>query len=371
MINSKTVFIINTSDEPNNVIFSHASFVKDIGYTPCFVFPNRDNTNSNEDYYEQYKVLRLNFVFRTNSVFNYLCSLFKFVFYVANNLKKESLSNNILAIDLIGAIACVYLKFRGFNVNILVNDNFSARYKVPRPLFLVILKIEQWILRYVSNSCIFPDISRYILLGSPVLKRIDYIPNILNDDYTPIYRGSDSNKFLVMFCGWLHSSRGIELIESLLVLTTKNIEFQLVGFGDEKLLRSLCKHDRVKWLGHVTRKNNLDLLSRSDVNIAFYNPNILINRYALPQKVYDSLLVGCPVVLNSEVILSEDLFKSGTCFRFNYFDVSNLAKLLNKLSEEKYTLKDMSKRMRSYYDNHYSYAEVKNRANKIYSEILK
>ena len=41
----KDIYIITTSDLPNNVILGHASFAKSAGFNPIFVFPDRGHGN--------------------------------------------------------------------------------------------------------------------------------------------------------------------------------------------------------------------------------------------------------------------------------------------------------------------------------------
>jgi hypothetical protein len=188
--------------------------------------------------------------------------------------------------------------------------------------------------------------------------------------YAPPYEGSNSDKLVVMICGWLVASRGIELVSDMVELTEDNVEFLLVGSGDETMLTTLAANKRIKYLGLVTRDVNLSLMAKVDINIAFYSPRILINRFALPQKIYDSLMIGCPLFVNSEVEMSAALSKFESCFTAEYFDVSTICQKLNELAMDKKPLHDMSKNMRNYSAQYANFRQSKSVGQNVYRDIL-
>jgi len=366
----KYLYIINTTDEPNNVVLGHASFAKEAGFTPVFVFPYREHAEKFDKFYDEFDTLRLNFVFKNSNSFVYAVSIFKLFLHMTRSLFFKSNTKNILAVDLTSVLACLLLKIRGANIITLINDNFSARYALAPFVFKILRFVEAMAYKILCSCCIFPAESRYILLGSPKLKSVKFIPNILHDAYTPKYLGNPSAKLKVLFCGWLARSRGIELVSELLLKANSGVEFILVGTGDDSLIRELVRSERVTYREHVSRKEMLDIMSTVDINIAFYNPTILINRFALPQKVYDSLLVGCPLFINSEVEMSKDLMRHGACVTAEYDDVSAIAKQLNCFLANKSSLLEISDTMKSYTSNFVSYDQVKRDAVELYKSFI-
>jgi hypothetical protein len=369
-VRSEKIYIISTSDEPNNVIFGHAGFAKAAGLEPVFVFPRRPSAQDFSAFYSGYQTIRLNFTFATTGIFAYLWSVILLLLYVTRTFLFRRQAKHFLAIDMVGTVVCLFLKLRGAGIHTLVNDNFSARYDISPGMYAVLRAIESCILRLISSSCIFPDKSRYVLLGSPRIRRLYYVPNILSDAYAPPYKGSNSDRLLVMFCGWLVASRGIELLSDILDHTTENVEFLLVGSGDEATLNFLATKKRINYMGHVVREANLDLMAKVDINFAFYSPRILINRFALPQKIYESLMIGCPLFVNSEVEMSVALLKSGSCFTAEYFDVPTICRKLNELAMDKKPLKEMSMAMDNYRAQNANFLQAQLAGQNIYREII-
>ena len=364
------LYIICSSDEPNNVVFGHAEFARSAGFEPVFVFPSRTNARDFSGYYSNYQTVRLGFVFRVSSPASYWFSTILLMLWMSYVFLFRWQAKHFLAIDLPGTLACLVLKIRRCFIHTLVNDNFSARYNLSPIVFVALRLFEATVFRFVCSSCIFPDKSRYELLGSPDVRRVYYVPNILCDAYAPTFVGSTSDKLVVMLCGWLVASRGLELLEGILNRTSDKIEFLLVGSGDESMINVLRKWKRIKYLGHVDRKTNLDLMAKVDINFALYSPCILINRFALPQKIYDSLIVGCPLFVNSEVNMSTALRKAGACISANYFDVESISKTLNELAEDKSSLTKMSKNALIYCSQHANYKQAQLDGKGIYIDII-
>ena len=366
--NEKKIFILLTSDEPNNVVLGHASFAKQAGLQPIFVFPFRKQSHDLISY-SQYEVIRMNFLFSTDGIYKYALSMIKYIYYATKII--ETRKGKILAVDLTGVIAAGVVKFKGNKIFVLVNDNFSARYKMPRVIFILMRWMEGKAYEKMAEVCIFPSKIRYEILGSPKLKKIVYLPNILNDNYVPLWVGSSSKDLKVMLCGWLVKSRGLDILEDIILNTDQNVKFILMGSGDDQSIQSIIKNEKVQYFGHGSRNETLSRMSEIDINLALYDPDILINRYALPQKIYDAMMIGCPLLVNSEVQMSEELREKELCFTASYTDAKEIAKILNQIAKNKEILKDISKKILKYNDANLSYSSVTKKGLEIYTMLAK
>ncbi len=365
----KYLYIIRTSDHPDNVVLSHAKTAKKVGFEPVFVFPNRLNSKDFSKFYSDYKYIRLNFIFDNSNIFNYLFSISKLLMHTTYKFFFKSNAKHFLAIDFIGTLACFFLRFRGKSIHSLINDNFSASYNVSKFMFTLLRLIEFFCYRLISNSCIFPDKSRYELIKIFPLKNVYFIPNILSRTNIR-YKGNKNSDLIVMFCGWLVSTRGLELLKDIVKLTDKNIKFLLVGRGDQKLIKALKKNKRIKHIDYVTRNKNLNIMSKVDINFAFYNPHILINRYALPQKIYDAIMIGCPLFVNSEVEMSKKLVKSKFCFKAKYFDVFSISNKLNIIIKNKAPLRKMTQSIKKNSFKYINYKKININKFNFYKNII-
>ena len=365
------LYILTTSDLPNHVILGHASFAKKAGFSPIFIFPDRGNGDKYASYYEEYSVMGTRTVFSNKNFLTYIFSIISYSVGVSKLLFFKKGIKHVLAVDFEGTLASVFLKIRGVKVYSLVNDNFSVRYNLGYISFIIIRFFESIIYKLVSNISIFPDKSRVQLLGWIKPKEIVILPNVLKDTVVTRYQGNADDNLIVLVCGWLDKTRGLELLKKLAEYTNEKVQFLLVGRGDMTVIDDLTFTRRISFIGHLTREKTLELMSTVDINFAFYNPSITINRYAMPQKVSDSLLVGCPIIINSEVQMAESLFRSGSAFSAEYWDIVGISSILNLLVNNKQVLKKNSECCIALNEKSISYKTVQNAGVAMYEKLLK
>jgi len=86
----------------------------------------------------------------------------------------------------------------------------------------------------------------------------------------------------------------------------EGVTFDMVGFygrqSYEKTITQLLNRinsDRIRILPPVSHTDMYELLSRYDIGLAFYQNTDLNNYYCAPNKVYDYLQMGIPVITNN------------------------------------------------------------------------
>ena len=369
----QNLYIFTTSDLPNHVILGHASFAKKAGFTPVFIFPDRGNGNKYDLAYSDYKCIRLKTKFNVQNHFTYLISVIKLFFEISIYFLKRKKKQYILAVYFECTIICILLKINKYKVYSLVNDNFAIRYKFPKFIFFLIKNIEAYTYKYICEMCIFPDECRVELLGKIKPSKYIIIPNILDSNIGDIYyKGDSSSNLTVLMCGWLESTRGFDILIDIINKTNENIYFILAGSGNYLLqYPDLVSNKRVIYKGMLSRVENLKLMSIVDINFCFYNPTIIINRFALPQKVTDSILIGCPIFINSEVAMSANLVSKNVAISSKYFDIIDISNKLNNLSNDKSSLQIMSNNFLNFNKNQNTYTEIQKIAIKEYQKLIK
>ncbi len=369
----KKIYILTTSDLPNHVILGHASFAKKAGFEPVFIFPDRGNGTKYDFAYSDYECIKLKSFYNVQNYFNYLISLTKLFFEISLFFLKEKKSKHILAVDFECTLICILLKIKKYKIYSLVNDNFAIRYRFPKLVYLLIKNMEAFTYKYISEMCIFPDECRVELLGKIKPSKYIIIPNILDSDIGEIYyKGDGSNNLLVLMCGWLESTRGFDILLDIINKTQKKIYFILAGSGNYLTqFPDLVSNKRIINKGMLSRVENLKLMSNVDINFCFYNPTIIINRFALPQKVTDSILIGCPMFINSEVAMSNNLVSKNVAISSKYFDTDDIAAKLNRLLIDKNILQIMSTNVLIFKNDQNSYLDIQKFAISEYQKLNK
>jgi len=110
----------------------------------------------------------------------------------------------------------------------------------------------------------------------------------------------------IFFGGWLDRGRGlIQLLD--LVRENEDFELTIAGEGDDELVRLIRETPRTTFLGFVGHDRVMQETANCHIVSALYDPRRPINRYAASNKLAEALSLGRPALVNSEMLITEDL----------------------------------------------------------------
>lgn len=162
-------------------------------------------------------------------------------------------------------------------------------------------------------------------------KRLWILPNIptlsqSNVNYTP------NEQLTISYVGILGGGRGLN---NLIKLAEENphINFIIGGFGPlEKDFVEASKLTNVDFRGRVSYDEALKIMSKSDLIYAMYervNPNHIL---AAPNKYYEGLALGRPIITTVGTLVGDKVAKydTGYCIDEKYDSLSDLVKTIIK-----------------------------------------
>jgi glycosyltransferase involved in cell wall biosynthesis len=157
------------------------------------------------------------------------------------------------------------------------------------------------------------------------------------------------------YVGVLAEDRGIP---ALLDAVEEMNETGLVvaGFGPlENTIRSrVTSHDKVSFLGKISYEDALQIQGHSVAVVALYDPAVPNNRYAAPNKLYESAMLGKPVITSEGTLFSEVVRKEGIGYVVPYGDVNLLRQACYKIIRNPKQREIMGTRARRIYEQSYS-----------------
>ena len=112
--------------------------------------------------------------------------------------------------------------------------------------------------------------------------------------------------------------------------------FRILAAGwaaDDYAAEVFLKHPSVEFLGHVTPRQSLEYAAQCDALLAMYAPISRNQILASPNKIYDAISVGRPVIINSEAVVSKWVTSHDVGFACPYEDFNALAGYLATLDE--------------------------------------
>lgn len=172
------------------------------------------------------------------------------------------------------------------------------------------------------------------------------------------------NKIKIAYIGILAGGRFIKEVMEY-VCKNKNYELHIAGFGllEEEVRRIAEENDNIIYYGKLKYQDTLALEENCDLLFAIYNPNVKNHYYAAPNKFYESLMLGKPIIMarNTGLDYILEKYEIGYVIEYNYraleklldsFSMEELAKNKEKrqmLFDEKFSWSIMAQRLKSLY----------------------
>lgn len=271
---------------------------------------------------------------------------FKWMLFVLRYLKKHRDVTTIHSCDLNAAFPAAVFKALYKRDVVLIFDAcdwFSANFVNYKGLNYIFGKMEKFSYKWADELIICePERKKQIqfkLKKEPLVLR-----NIPEIDITAISEIQDRYKFnnnnpIIAYMGGLVGSRF--LMELLSLAETEPFNLLIAGYGDKDIMKKceeLNSRDNVKYFGRVNMIDGLNMENAADVIYAMYckdNPNHI---YAAPNKYYEALLLGKPLITTKGTIVGDKIehFNTGWAIEESIEDMRNLINSLEfNILEEK------------------------------------
>lgn len=232
--------------------------------------------------------------------------------------------------------------------------------------------LERFCLFLGADAVIIVDEHRRKHLEGVRVKRLEIVMNCprgLSDKFEIRKKRS---AFIVYYGGWLSERRGLrQLIRAIHGLD--DVELIVAGFGpDEWKLKLLFDAARnVDYVGMVNYEKSIEYTSEADVVFAFYDPRIPINRLASPNKLFDAMMCGKPVIVNSEAIPAANIVRKVSCgLIVPYDDVHQLRDAILELKENRNLWTKFGENGREAFEREYNWKEMEHRLLRLYRNIF-
>lgn len=182
------------------------------------------------------------------------------------------------------------------------------------------------------NIIIVTDDNRYNLMADFLKRKCVVVPNFpYNIENIP---SKKSNEILtILYNGWMGLGRGTEIVEGLLKAGFP-IKFLMAGWFSDDYTKGLVKRytSQIDFKGVLAQKDALLMAAEfADYILCMYAPLNTNNINASPNKVFDSILVDTPIIINEEVKISKWVKDHNVGLVIDNYDVSDFELLYHQL----------------------------------------
>lgn len=156
-----------------------------------------------------------------------------------------------------------------------------------------------------TSRIIVTDEYRRDLLAEFAKKKCIVIPNVPLKSVAPRLDKRRGPSLTLGYFGSLAEERGTRLIRELMS-EHPDIKVLCAGWIADEPSRALTEHQRVTFLGVIDQAKANEIIARDvDYLVATYPTGNLNNYYASPNKLYDAIHTGTPLIIGDNVKVSE------------------------------------------------------------------
>ncbi len=179
------------------------------------------------------------------------------------------------------------------------------------------------------------------------------------------------DRLSVVYVGVLLKNR---LLGEILSYFSKHPEHDLYlgGFGimEHEIEQAAETYDNIHFAGRIPYDETLALEQLCDVMIAAYDPAEENNRMAAPNKFYESLMLGKPMIMAENTGMSDVLVKHDIGVLIEYSE-KGFARGLDKIMQRRAEWPQMAERMHALYEKEYSWQIMKERLLGLYEALFR
>lgn len=250
-----------------------------------------------------------------------------------------------------------------------VFDVFDFLFCEPENLFQSVIKRAQINLIDYSDATIICTEERRRQIKEANPKKLCVIhnsPPVLSSDKRI---ATVNDKITIVYVGILQDTRLLVEIGEYFK-EHPEYQFHIAGFGKyENHFSSLSSEcDNIKYYGRIKYEETLELENKADIMLAIYDPSIDNHRYAAPNKFYESLMLGKPIIMVKGTGMSDVVMENDIGVLIDY-SKEGFAKGIKTLVNRQSEWHEITERMRSLYKEKYSWNEMEKRLVDLYKGL--
>jgi glycosyltransferase involved in cell wall biosynthesis len=128
--------------------------------------------------------------------------------------------------------------------------------------------------------------------------------------------------------------------------------------------------DKVEYIGFIPYEKVIEGAFRADVLFAFYDPAIRSNKYASPNKLFEAMMCGKPIIVNAETTAAKIVDKERCGITVPYGDICAIRSAIIRLRDDRKLRVMLGKNGRMAYQRHYDWKLMERRLLELYNETI-
>lgn len=225
-----------------------------------------------------------------------------------------------------------------------------------------------------ADALILVDDARVAQIAGAQPQRLSVVYNSPEDtspEGTGAWTPSPVGELRLTYVGLLQVERGLfEMLDVLARHPTWQLD--LAGFGGDEAQITVRagQMPNVRFHGRVGYDRALALSQSADVLFATYDPVIPNHRYSSPNKIFEAMMLGKPVIVARDTNMDRMIAAANAGLLVPYGDVDALEAALRRLADQPDLRCELGENARRAYEQTYSWRVMEARLQELYAEIL-
>ncbi len=244
-------------------------------------------------------------------------------------------------------------------------DNLSTQ--IPSIVRKIVAGMEKCGVGY-ADVLFLVDEARYVQIEGARISNLTYIYNTPLDAYNQCSpatenTGSETENTRIFYAGALHEDRGLKQVIAA-IDTMPNVELTLAGLGSivDYLAQIPPERKRgIRYLGWLPYEKVIRFTLKADILFAFYNPAIPNNRYASPNKLFEAMMCGKPIIVNDSCSMADIVREEKCGLVVPYGDVDAIKHAILTLKQDPDLCKQLGDNGRRAYEQKYNWKIMEKR----------
>jgi glycosyltransferase involved in cell wall biosynthesis len=182
---------------------------------------------------------------------------------------------------------------------------------------------------------------------------------------------SFASKFTLFYAGNLEKDRGLDtLIQA--VQGLDDVELIIAGFGriEKEISKMVKDKSNIRFLGRIPYDAVLELTFLCDCVVALYDPQVPNNLFASPNKLFEAMMCGKPIIVNSGTVVANRILQERCGLIVEYGNVNELKRGINMLKSNRDLADYLGRNGRNAYLKKYNWRLMEQRLLKLYNSMV-
>ncbi|MCR5059887.1 MAG: glycosyltransferase [Saccharofermentans sp.] len=257
-------------------------------------------------------------------------------------------------------------------------DYYADSYNAPDSVKKVIRKIENDFISQADMTIICSEERRSQIAGSSP-KKLIVVENTPEDlevkDSFELAPGSSPERPKVVYGGMLVFDRFLkETCE--VMMSRSDIEWHVAGYGVLRPYIEECAaaHENIFYYGPLPYDDIIALEEKCDIMTALQDPSVPNNRYSAPNKFYEALMLGKPLIMVRNGSICKEIERGGFGVTIDVSDgqiKEHISAALDELIAERGNWDQMGKSARDLYDTEHPWSKSAEALSEGYRELIR